>query len=63
CWMECTMPDADKFTISLPTSTGIKNTLAETQDKEPRIYNTAGQRLNSPQHGINIVEGKKIVVE
>ena len=63
CWMECTMPDADKFTISLPTPTGIQNTLAGTQDKERQIYNIAGQRLNSPQHGINIVEGKKFVVE
>ena len=63
CWMECNMPDADKFTISLPTSTGIKNTLAGAQSKERHIYNIAGQHLNSPQHGINIVKGKKIVVE
>jgi hypothetical protein len=63
CWMECNMSDADKFTISLPTSTGIQNTPTGTQSRERHIYNIAGQRLNSPQHGINIVEGKKIVVE
>jgi hypothetical protein len=63
CWMECTMPDAEKFTICLPTSTGIQNTLAGTQGKERHIYNIAGQRLNSPQQGINIVDGKKFVVE
>ena len=63
CWMECNMSDADKFTISLPTSTGIQNTPTGTQSRERHIYNTAGQRLNSPQHGINIMEGKKFVVE
>jgi hypothetical protein len=58
------MPDVDEFKICLPTSTGIQNTPAGAHDKEQHpIYNMAGQRLNSPQQGINIVEGKKIVVE
>ena len=64
CWMECSMPDVDEFKICLPVSTGIQNTLAGAHDKgQHPIYNMAGQRLNSPQHGINIVEGKKFVVE
>ena len=27
-----------------------------------QIYNLAGQRLSKPQRGINIVNGKKVVV-
>lgn len=27
------------------------------------IYNLAGQRLSKPQKGINIIDGKKVVVK
>ena len=26
-----------------------------------RIYNLGGQRLSAPQHGINIINGKKVI--
>ena len=64
CWMECNMPEVDEFTICLPATTGIQSPLAGAQDKPHHpIYNMAGQRLTSPQQGINVMEGKKIVVE
>jgi hypothetical protein len=32
-------------------------------NSEPVIYNLSGQRLNSLQKGINIVNGKKVLVK
>ena len=64
CWMECNMPEINELTICLPTSTNIQNALAGAQNKlHKHTYSMAGRRLNSPQQGINVMEGKKIVVE
>ena len=41
--------------------TGIKNLLTN-KDKEKSIYSLDGQRLSSPQKGVNIIGGKKVVV-
>jgi hypothetical protein len=44
------------------TATGISNVIAG--PSQPRNYfNIAGQRLNGMQRGINIVDGKKIMVK
>jgi len=32
-------------------------------DKSAPIYNLRGQRLAAPQKGINIINGKKVVVK
>ena len=44
--------------------TGIKtlNVKGDSQDNAP-IYNLSGQRLSAPQKGVNIVNGKKILVK
>jgi len=52
-----------QFTVTLSDATGIETmsdgrwTMGNAQ-----IYNLAGQRLSKPQRGINIVNGKKVVV-
>jgi hypothetical protein len=43
-------------------SSGIKTVLADTNDKNARMYNLAGQKLAAPQKGINIIGGRKVVV-
>ena len=53
--------------IALPDfeddATSIQNSKFEIQNEEAPIYNLAGQRLNKMQKGINIVNGKKIMVK
>ena len=44
------------------TETGI-NSVTEGQSKQGGIYNIAGQRLSKLQKGLNIVNGKKIIVK
>ena len=44
------------------TETGI-NSVTEAQSKQGGIYNIAGQRLSKLQKGLNIVNGKKIIVK
>ena len=43
-------------------ATGIK-TLSDSPLKGENIYNLAGQRMNKMQKGINIVNGKKIIIK
>ena len=43
--------------------TSIEETLSDSPVKGEDIYNLAGQRLNKIQKGINIVNGKKIMVK
>ena len=46
-------------------ATGIKRTEAteKTEATEGVIYNLQGQRLNGVQKGINIVNGKKVLIK
>ena len=59
--------DKIKFICTVPT--GIEDVMADTPvqnpigDGKPVIYNLSGQRLNSLQKGINIVNGKKVLVK
>ena len=44
-------------------ATSIQNSKFNIQNEEAPIYNLAGQRLNKPVKGINIVNGKKVMVK
>ena len=44
------------------TATGIK-TLSNSPLKGENIYNVAGQRLNKMQRGINIMDGRKVLIK
>ena len=41
---------------------GIKGVLVD-EDKDVRIYDLMGRRLEKPRKGINIIGGKKVVVK
>lgn len=47
--------NAEETAITLPS--------APSGNSQAAIYNLQGQRLNSPQKGINIINGKKIIVK
>ena len=49
--------------ISMTTSTGISNIHADTDLENAVIYNLQGVRLNNLKKGINIVNGRKVVVK
>ena len=55
-----TMPAHD-ITIEGTYATGIES--LSTPVGESRIYNLSGQRLSLPQRGVNIINGKKVVVK
>ena len=44
-----------------PNPTGIRDLNVNVDPGNGAIYNLAGQRLNSPRQGINIINGKKIL--
>lgn len=44
-------------------ATAIDNVNANVNDNNAAIYNIAGQRLNKMQKGINIVNGRKVVIK
>ena len=43
--------------------TGIGSIIADGDNGNAPVYNTQGQRMNKPQRGINISEGRKVVVK
>ena len=51
------------------TTTYIDNIMMEDEDGESSentvqgIFNLAGQRLSAPQKGVNIINGKKVVIK
>ena len=66
CWMEWTAPagqaEVRSFVISFDDATGISDIIPETKENRTHlIYNISGQRLNKPQKGLNIVNGKKTI--
>ena len=44
------------------STSGINDVIAD-EDKQGQIYSISGMRLKSPQKGINIINGKKILVK
>lgn len=53
---------ADKLTIASSKPSSSINTVLANEDKEV-IYNLQGQRLQKPQRGINIINGKKVIIK
>ena len=43
-------------------TTGIKRVVADNIEKDAVIYSPSGQRLSKPRKGINIIDGKKVMV-
>ncbi|MBQ2123516.1 MAG: beta-N-acetylhexosaminidase [Bacteroidaceae bacterium] len=55
---------ADVITIDLPGMvTGIGAIEADTAAKATGIFNLQGQQLSAPQRGVNIINGRKVVVK
>ena len=54
--------DVKGFTFSFDDANSIVSPLGETEEGAS-IYNLAGQRLSKPRKGINIVNGKKVIVQ
>ena len=52
--VEVPFPDDDETGISPPSFGGVREGL---------VYNLSGQRLGRPAKGVNIIEGKKIVIK
>jgi hypothetical protein len=68
CWMEwgAGQTESTSFMIAFGDETGIEEVGSKSQlhDNESHIiYNMAGQRLNSPQKGMNIINNRKVVVK
>ena len=66
CWMEWTPPaEARSIRLMFDNETDIQDVVGETESKNKThlIYNVSGQRLNTLQKGINIVDNKKIFVK
>lgn len=66
CWMEWIVPagqaEVRSFVISFDDATGISDIIPEKKENRTHlIYNISGQRLNKPQKGLNIVNGKKTI--
>ncbi len=63
CYVLNSNADINSFSIVIPgKETGI-DFITETQQVPARIYNVHGQLLRAPQRGINIVDGKKVLVK
>ena len=56
--------EAKTFTLVFEDpATGITETRPATREEVEGIFNLGGQRLHKPQRGINIVNGKKVLVK
>ena len=62
CWLEYNTQQANEITICFDNETGIQEINNSTQRQNEDIYNIAGERLDRPQRGINIIDNKKILV-
>ena len=66
CWMEWETPTGAhvrSLVIRFGNSTDIEDVTAPKKPTTQIIYNLAGQRLTAPQKGVNIFNGKKIVIK
>ena len=54
--------DNAQATVTVADASGIENLTADDKKKE-RIYSLSGRQLSTPQKGINIIGGCKIVVK
>ena len=63
--IQCTDTDLETL-LSADISTvitGIGGIIADGDNGNAPVYNTQGQRMKKPQRGINISEGRKVVVK
>lgn len=51
------------YNILAVGSSGIESAEADGADQPTVIYDMQGRRLNEPQRGINIINGKKVLVK
>ena len=49
--------------IDTPNASGISDIASDTNAGKYVIYNIAGQRLEAPQKGLNIINGRKVMVK
>ena len=49
--------------IDTPNASGISNIKTDNNAGKYVIYNMAGQRLEAPQKGLNIINGRKVVIK
>lgn len=54
--------DNEECTLSITNATSVK-ALSSSPLKGENLYNLTGQRLGKPQKGINIINGKKMLIE
>ena len=54
---------AKSFTFVFQDATGIKTVEHVSAEQAAEIFNLAGQRLSKPVKGINIINGKKVLVK
>lgn len=55
--------EADEMTKIINISTNGIEDLNDSTDASQAIYDLQGRRLSEPQKGINIIDGKKILVK
>ncbi len=53
-------PEDVTFNITMTPTTGIND--IKQDELKANIYNLSGQRLSQPQKGVNIIDGKKVLV-
>ena len=68
CWMEWNMGSANVRSLTIRfgdgDATDIENVeVAPARPMQQGIYNLAGQHLEAPQKGVNIINGKKVVIK
>ena len=68
CWMEWNMGGANVRSLAIRFGDGDATDIEEVEMEPARpmqqgIYNLAGQRLEAPQKGVNIINGKKVVIK
>ena len=49
--------------IDNPLASGINNIQNDANTGKTAIFNLSGQRLSAPQKGMNIINGKKVVIK
>ncbi len=49
--------------IENPNASGISDIAADAKAGKYVIYNIAGQRMDAPRKGLNIINGRKVMVK
>ena len=62
-YLEVTDAGAKFYPLDGSEATAVEGIIVEKLDGSQTIYNLSGQKLGRLQHGINIVNGKKVIVK